>query len=172
MPLGLNSDGTVQVPPLGNHNLAGWYDGSVTPGQDGSAVILGHVDNYAGPSVFYGVKNRPVERSLRRQHRCLRPPDQAGRVRSRVLARDATPPFGIIKFNSFLPNGPRPSPRSQLKRGAGRRPQWRAPRVIRQKGQVVQVAPLSVNAVGVALLLVQLPWKPSVTEPLTGMEPL
>jgi sortase (surface protein transpeptidase) len=57
MPLGLNSDGTVQVPPLGNHNLAGWYDGSVTPGQDGSAVILGHVDNYTGPSVFYSIKN-------------------------------------------------------------------------------------------------------------------
>jgi sortase (surface protein transpeptidase) len=57
MRLGLNADGTVQVPPLANHNLAGWYDGSVTPGQDGSAVILGHVDNYSGPSVFYSIKN-------------------------------------------------------------------------------------------------------------------
>ncbi len=57
MLLGLNSDGTVQVPPLGNHNLAGWYDGSVTPGQDGSSVILGHVDNYAGASVFYDIKD-------------------------------------------------------------------------------------------------------------------
>ena len=57
MALGRNSDGTVQVPPLGNHNLAGWYDGSVTPGQDGSSVILGHVDNYTGPSVFFDIKN-------------------------------------------------------------------------------------------------------------------
>jgi sortase (surface protein transpeptidase) len=57
MALGRNSDGTVQVPPLGNHNLAGWYDGSVMPGQDGSSVILGHVDNYTGPSVFFGIKN-------------------------------------------------------------------------------------------------------------------
>lgn len=57
MALGLNSDGTVQVPPIGNHNLAGWYDGSVTPGQGGSSVILGHVDNYAGPSVFYDIKD-------------------------------------------------------------------------------------------------------------------
>jgi hypothetical protein len=56
-PLGLNGDGTVQVPPIGDHNLAGWYDGSVTPGQDGSAVVVGHVDNYAGPSVFYAIKN-------------------------------------------------------------------------------------------------------------------
>jgi sortase (surface protein transpeptidase) len=57
MRLGKNSDGTVQVPPLGNHNLAGWYDGSVTPGADGSSVILGHVDNYTGPSVFFSIKN-------------------------------------------------------------------------------------------------------------------
>jgi hypothetical protein len=36
----------------------------------------------------------------------------------------------------------------------------------------VQVVPFSVNAVGAALLFVQVPWKPTVTEPLTGMEPL
>jgi LPXTG-site transpeptidase (sortase) family protein len=57
MSLGQNSDGTVQVPPLDDHNLAGWYEGSVTPGADGSSVILGHVDNYAGPSVFFSIKN-------------------------------------------------------------------------------------------------------------------
>jgi len=60
MLLGRNSDGTVQVPPLENHNLAGWYVGSVTPGADGSSVILGHVDNYAGPSVFFSIKNLQV----------------------------------------------------------------------------------------------------------------
>jgi sortase (surface protein transpeptidase) len=50
--LGLNSDGTLQVPwkPL----LAGWYTGSPTPGQLGPAVIAGHVDSWAtGPAVFY-----------------------------------------------------------------------------------------------------------------------
>jgi LPXTG-site transpeptidase (sortase) family protein len=55
--LGLNADGTVQVPPLSNHNLAGWYDRSVTPGAKGTSVILGHVDDYAGASVFFNVKN-------------------------------------------------------------------------------------------------------------------
>jgi LPXTG-site transpeptidase (sortase) family protein len=55
--LGLNPDKTVQVPALGNHNLAGWYDGSVTPGQAGPSVILGHVDNYQGASVFFSLKN-------------------------------------------------------------------------------------------------------------------
>ena len=57
MRLDLNSNGSVQVPPLDNHNLAGWYDRSVTPGAKGTSVILGHVDDYAGPSVFYNVKN-------------------------------------------------------------------------------------------------------------------
>ncbi len=55
--LDLNKDGTVQVPPLDNHNLAGWYDRSVPPGTLGTSVILGHVDDYAGPSVFYNIKN-------------------------------------------------------------------------------------------------------------------
>ena len=55
--VGQNADGTVQVPPLDNHNLAAWYDRSVVPGQDGSSVILGHVDTYQGPSVFYDIKN-------------------------------------------------------------------------------------------------------------------
>jgi LPXTG-site transpeptidase (sortase) family protein len=55
--LDLNADGSVQVPPLSNHNLAGWYDRSVTPGAKGTSVILGHVDDYAGASVFYNIKN-------------------------------------------------------------------------------------------------------------------
>lgn len=63
MRLGLNKNGTVQVPPLNNHDLAGWYTGSVTPGQDGSSVILGHVDSYEGGSVFYAIKNlKPGDR--------------------------------------------------------------------------------------------------------------
>jgi sortase (surface protein transpeptidase) len=57
MALGRDGDGTIQVPPLDNHNLAGWYDGSVMPGQDGSSIIVGHVDNYTGPSVFFDIKN-------------------------------------------------------------------------------------------------------------------
>jgi sortase (surface protein transpeptidase) len=54
--LGLSADGSVQVPPLANHNLAGWYDRSITPGQDGSSVILGHVDSFTGISVFFYIK--------------------------------------------------------------------------------------------------------------------
>ena len=63
MKLGLNPNGTVQVPPLDNHNLAGWYTGSVTPGQTGASIVLGHVDTYAGGSVFFKIKDlRPGDK--------------------------------------------------------------------------------------------------------------
>ncbi|WP_077796274.1 class F sortase [Streptomyces sp. JHA26] len=43
MRLGLEPDGTVQVPPLTDHDRAGWYRHSPTPGQVGPSVVLGHV---------------------------------------------------------------------------------------------------------------------------------
>jgi sortase (surface protein transpeptidase) len=49
--LGLNADGSVQVPTTSQQ--AGWFDLGPTPGQVGSAVILGHVDSYQGPGVFF-----------------------------------------------------------------------------------------------------------------------
>jgi sortase (surface protein transpeptidase) len=52
--VGLNPDGTVEVPPLENTAPAGWYQHSATPGETGAAVILGHVDSARdGPAVFY-----------------------------------------------------------------------------------------------------------------------
>jgi sortase (surface protein transpeptidase) len=50
-PLGLNADGTAQVPS--GFNFAGWYDLGPKPGQLGPAVLLGHVDSLSGPAVFY-----------------------------------------------------------------------------------------------------------------------
>ncbi len=52
--LGLNADETVEVPQ--DAEVAGWYDLGPLPGDDGSAVILGHVDSVAGPAVFYRLK--------------------------------------------------------------------------------------------------------------------
>jgi hypothetical protein len=53
--LGLNANGTVQVPT--NVQQPGWYRGGPSPGQDGSAVILGHVDSYQGPAVFFKLRS-------------------------------------------------------------------------------------------------------------------
>ena len=53
MTLGLNPDQTVQVPPGEKDAPAGWYHNLAAPGQNGPAVILGHVDATGGPAVFY-----------------------------------------------------------------------------------------------------------------------
>ena len=49
--LGLNADGTAQVPT--RYAEPGWFKLGPAPGQVGSAVILGHVDDKKGPAVFY-----------------------------------------------------------------------------------------------------------------------
>jgi hypothetical protein len=52
--LGLNADGSVQVPSGTSYDEAGWYKFSPTPGSLGPAIILGHVDSGArGASVFF-----------------------------------------------------------------------------------------------------------------------
>jgi Sortase domain len=50
MALGLKKDKTLEVPPRGFP--AGWYTGMATPGELGTAIIVGHVD-WNGPGVFY-----------------------------------------------------------------------------------------------------------------------
>jgi sortase (surface protein transpeptidase) len=49
--LGLNADGTVEVPT--SFHEAGWYKYGVEPGQNGPSVYLGHADSVSGPGVFY-----------------------------------------------------------------------------------------------------------------------
>jgi hypothetical protein len=61
--LGLEADGSVQVPPAARPGEAGWYTGGPTPGERGAAVILGHVDSAKGAAVFYDVgRLRPGHR--------------------------------------------------------------------------------------------------------------
>ncbi|MEU8602343.1 class F sortase [Streptomyces parvulus] len=55
MPVGLDADGWVDAPPPEDPNLAGWFTGAVAPGEKGTAVVVGHVDNQQGPAVFYGL---------------------------------------------------------------------------------------------------------------------
>jgi sortase (surface protein transpeptidase) len=49
-PLGLNADGTLQVPT--DFARAGWYTGRPPPGATGPAVIVAHVDSKSGPAAF------------------------------------------------------------------------------------------------------------------------
>ncbi len=52
--LGLNADGSLQVPPF---EVAGWYVGRSRPGEPGPAVVAAHVDSTTGPAVFYRLKH-------------------------------------------------------------------------------------------------------------------
>ncbi|WP_326723257.1 class F sortase [Streptomyces sp. NBC_00243] len=53
MGLGLTPQGSLDVPPAAKKNLAGWYEAGTTPGEQGTAIVAGHVDNAEGPAVFY-----------------------------------------------------------------------------------------------------------------------
>ena len=52
--LGLNPNHTVMVPT--RFDQAGWFRLGPSPGQLGSAVILGHVDSYRGPAAFFRLR--------------------------------------------------------------------------------------------------------------------
>jgi hypothetical protein len=54
MELGLERDGSMEVPP-GAYPV-GWYHGSAPPGQQGAAVLAGHVDWEGEPGAFYGLR--------------------------------------------------------------------------------------------------------------------
>jgi hypothetical protein len=55
--VGLGPDGRIEVPPVGpTYDQPAWYRYSPTPGENGPAIIEGHLDTPEGkPSVFYGL---------------------------------------------------------------------------------------------------------------------
>ncbi|MFI0977533.1 class F sortase [Streptomyces sp. NPDC021093] len=56
MRLGLNTDGTVEVPPSDKGMTTGWYSGGPVPGARGPAVLIGHNDTRYGRAVFHDLK--------------------------------------------------------------------------------------------------------------------
>jgi LPXTG-site transpeptidase (sortase) family protein len=56
VPLGLNPDETIEVPPVEQPMQAGWYKHARTPGESGPAVLLGHVDGNKQPGIFFRLK--------------------------------------------------------------------------------------------------------------------
>ncbi|MDD5710936.1 MAG: class F sortase, partial [Candidatus Colwellbacteria bacterium] len=51
--LGLKSNGEIEIPA--GYEEVGWYTKGPTPGEIGPAVVLGHVDSYQGPAVFFSL---------------------------------------------------------------------------------------------------------------------
>jgi sortase (surface protein transpeptidase) len=104
--VGLNEDGTIQVPPLKQAQLAGWYRMGVSPGEVGNAVVVGHVDSAAmGPAVFFklGLLKRGDEVQVSRKDGKV--------VRFRV---DAVKSYPKTKFPSELVYGSADTARLQV----------------------------------------------------------
>ncbi|WP_318658049.1 class F sortase [Streptomyces dioscori] len=55
MGLGLDRRQQLTTPPLDKPKLAGWYEGGPSPGEKGTAVVVGHLDTRTGPAVFAGL---------------------------------------------------------------------------------------------------------------------
>jgi sortase (surface protein transpeptidase) len=54
--VGLLENGSLETPQVMS-GLVGWYEKSPTPGEIGPSVLVGHVDTYKGPSVFWNLGN-------------------------------------------------------------------------------------------------------------------
>jgi hypothetical protein len=50
---GLDRHGAVKPPPYAKPEVVGWYEGGPTPGEEGAAVLVGHVDTETRRAVFY-----------------------------------------------------------------------------------------------------------------------
>ncbi|UKY53422.1 class F sortase [Streptomyces inhibens] len=65
LPLGLDKDGWIEAPPADDPRLTGWYEDAPSPGERGTAVLVGHVDGLNGPAVFYGLGALEKGRTIR-----------------------------------------------------------------------------------------------------------
>lgn len=101
MRLGLDASGSLDVPPQGDPNIAGWYRDGTAPGTSGTAVVAGHVDTAEGPAVFYHLG------ALRRGHtvEVLR---EDGRTA--VFTIDAVEAYDAADFPDKKVYGPAPRP--------------------------------------------------------------
>lgn len=59
VPVALEDDGSMEIPA--DVNVVGWYEPGVRPGEDGTAVLSGHVDSRSqGPGVLYDLRRVDV----------------------------------------------------------------------------------------------------------------
>ncbi len=53
--LGMDGKGAAELPPFSLPHTAGWLRDSASPGEAGTAVVVGHVDTTTGPAVFWSL---------------------------------------------------------------------------------------------------------------------
>ncbi|MGX6746685.1 class F sortase [Streptomyces xantholiticus] len=52
MGLGLDGHGRLTAPPVNNPRIVGWYRNGPSPGERGTALVVGHRDTRTGPAIF------------------------------------------------------------------------------------------------------------------------
>ncbi|MFF2571656.1 class F sortase [Streptomyces sp. NPDC058084] len=55
--LDLDKSGQLATPPVDNPQVVGWYASGVTPGERGTAVVVGHRDTRTGPAIFLNLNS-------------------------------------------------------------------------------------------------------------------
>ncbi|GAA3310296.1 hypothetical protein GCM10020295_77000 [Streptomyces cinereospinus] len=55
VPLAVGASGQLEPPPAAETNLVGWYAKGVSPGEQGTSIVAGHVDTATSAAVFAGL---------------------------------------------------------------------------------------------------------------------
>ncbi|WP_426363104.1 class F sortase [Streptomyces sp. E-08] len=63
--LGLDATGRLGTPPVDNPRVVGWYAKGPTPGERGTAVVVGHRDTRTGPAVFLNLNSLSAGNTVR-----------------------------------------------------------------------------------------------------------
>ncbi|MEG3628837.1 class F sortase [Streptomyces poriticola] len=62
---GLDGKGALQAPPYDRAGAVGWYAAGATPGEAGTALLVGHVDTETRPAVFYKISTLEPGETIR-----------------------------------------------------------------------------------------------------------
>ncbi|MFG3245200.1 class F sortase [Streptomyces sp. NPDC048187] len=116
--LGLNDDGTIEVPSVAQADRIGWYEKGVTPGEVGPAVLVGHFDTVNGPAVMRNVgKIEPGDTiTVTREDgtravfavTALEQVDKGAFPTDKVYGRTDRPELRLITCGGEITNGHRP----------------------------------------------------------------
>ncbi|MFE0651715.1 class F sortase [Streptomyces sp. NPDC059534] len=63
--LDVDATGRLATPPVDNPHVVGWYAKGVTPGERGTAVVVGHRDTRTGPAVFLNLDSLSAGNTVR-----------------------------------------------------------------------------------------------------------
>lgn len=63
--LGLDASGRLGTPPAEDPRIVGWYKDGPTPGETGTAIVVGHRDTRTGPAIFLNLDSLTAGNTVR-----------------------------------------------------------------------------------------------------------